>query len=193
MNKKYQMKNILQLFLSLAIITTFTFGNCKRNQNPNPVDELPPETQTGANTFGCLIDGKVFLPKGNPLAGPVKKAQYQFANGRQGFGISASRSDGEESQSVGVGGDSIIINVGVYELSSRNNAGKLSGLYIVSKIGTLGNYYYTNEIQKGQINIKHFDTINQIVSGTFWFDALNSTTGKIVQVREGRFDMPYVK
>ena len=182
----------LRIFSVISLFIVLVSGNCKKN-NSDPIEQLPPETQTGANTFGCLIDGKVFLPKGNPLAGPVKKAQYQLVNGRQSFGISARRSDGEESQSVGVGGDSIIINVGVYELTSRNTAGKLSGLYLFSKIGTLGNYYYTNEIEKGQIHIKHFDTINQIVSGTFWFDAKDTATGKIVQVREGRFDMPYVR
>ena len=52
--------------------------------------------------------------------------------------------------------------------------------------------YETNEINRGELRITKFDTINQIVSGTFWFDAKNSS-GQIVQVREGRFDMPYVR
>lgn len=26
------------------------------------IESLPPATQIGANTFGCLIDGKVFVP-----------------------------------------------------------------------------------------------------------------------------------
>lgn len=28
----------------------------------NPSDELPPATQTGEQTFGCLTDGKPFFP-----------------------------------------------------------------------------------------------------------------------------------
>ena len=186
----------MKLFLNLFTIFTFivlTSIQCRKNKPTNPVDQLPPETQTGANTFACLIDGKVFKPKGDPFGGPVIKAQYQFVNGKQGFGISARRSEGEKSQSIGIGGDSIVITNRIYNLDSKNIDGKLYGMYLFSQIGTLGNSYYTNEIQKGQITIKYFNTTNQIVSGTFWFDAIDNTTGKIVQIREGRFDLTYVR
>lgn len=183
------MKRFLLFFLCSLLIGS----SCRKHKTGNPVDQLPPETQTGANTFGCLVDGKVFKPKGDPFAGPVIKAQYQFVNGKQGFGISGSRSDAQTTQAIGVFGDSVFINLGTYTLTSLNQSGRLHGRFIFSQIGTLGNRYYTNETQRGEITIKHFDTVNQIVSGTFWFDALDSTTGKIVQIREGRFDLPYVK
>ena len=38
-------------------------SQCKKN-DPNPVDQLPPATQTGANTFGCLVNGQPWLPQG---------------------------------------------------------------------------------------------------------------------------------
>ena len=44
-------------------------SSCNKNEIP-PTDnppQLPPETQTGANTFGCLVNGKVWLPKGGGL------------------------------------------------------------------------------------------------------------------------------
>lgn len=187
------MKSISQFFFSFLVITLFTFSNCKRDKTNNPVDELPPETQTGANTFGCLIDGKVFLPKGNPLAGPILKAQYQLVNGRQGFGISARHSNGETGKIVGIIGDSVMISIGTINLTSLS-PGKFRGGYTYSDLSNLtGISYNTNEIEKGQITIKHFDTINQIVSGIFWFDAKDTVTGKIVQIREGRFDLPYVR
>src|SRR5690606_28232099 len=113
--------------------------------------------------------------------------------GKQGFGISARRSEGEKSQSIGIGGESIVISNGIYNLGSKNIDGKLYGMYLFCQIGTLGNSYYTNEIQRGLLTIKHFDNVSQIVSGTFWFDAIDNTTGKIVQIREGRFDLPYVR
>jgi len=48
------MKRIL-----LLLLTTFTLSCCNNDDdNPqNPLDQLPPATQTGANTFGCLING----------------------------------------------------------------------------------------------------------------------------------------
>jgi len=180
------MKNRILLLALLVIITTSLGSGCKKNK-------LPPATQTGAYTFGCLVDGKVFLPKGSPFAGPVIKAQYQYVNGKQGFAISARHSEGETGQTVSIGGDSITITERTYELATRNISGKLAGAYTFSKVTTLGNYYYTTEIQRGQIVIKNFDEMNQIVSGTFWFDAIDSTTGKIIQIREGRFDLPYVR
>lgn len=44
----------------------------------------------------------------------------------------------------------------------------------------------------GELTITHLDEERQIVSGTFWFDAVNKQ-GEKVQVREGRFDMRYTR
>ena len=55
-----------------------------------------------------------------------------------------------------------------------------------------GSDYFTNSIQKGELTITYLDKNNQIISGTFWFDAINND-GDIVEIREGRFDMPYSK
>ena len=44
----------------LLLITSFALWSCdNKDDNPsNPIDQLPPETQTGANTFGFLVNGK---------------------------------------------------------------------------------------------------------------------------------------
>lgn len=184
----------MRLLTTVSIILTFIIlsaSRCKKDLI-NPVDELPPETQTGANTFGCLVDGKVFIPKGNPLAGPVKKAQYQLVNGRQGFGVSGSYSDGNISKLVGIIGDSVKVTIGTFGLTSLS-AGKFRGGYSYGDLTIIPPIQYeTNEINLGELTITKFDTINQIVSGRFWFDAKN-TNGQIVQIRSGRFDMPYVR
>jgi hypothetical protein len=183
------MKPLLLIFLYSLLIGS----GCRKHKTKNPLDQLPPETQTGANTFGCLVDGKTFLPKGDPFGGPVIKAQYQFVNGKQGFGISARRSDGERSELIGISGDSTPVTVKTFDLASAN-IGKLSAGYTYRDLSSLsGIKYGTTEIYHGQLSIKKFDSINQIISGTFWFDAVDSTTGKIIQIREGRFDLPYVR
>lgn len=57
------MKTFLNMRLHLLILLTAILLNtsCKK-QNVNictdPVCKLPPATQTGAHTFGCLVDGK---------------------------------------------------------------------------------------------------------------------------------------
>ena len=49
------------LFLKTVLLFfALTFSNC---ENKDPQDQLPPITQIGANTFGAIVDGNVFVPK----------------------------------------------------------------------------------------------------------------------------------
>ena len=49
------------LFLKTAFLCfSLTFTHCENN---DPQDQLPPITQIGANTFGAIVDGRVFIPK----------------------------------------------------------------------------------------------------------------------------------
>ena len=51
------MKVFLLLFMALLL------GYKKNEPAPaDPVSKLPPATQTGANTFGCLLNGQPWLP-----------------------------------------------------------------------------------------------------------------------------------
>ena len=50
---------LLQLVLSLLLLS-----GCQK-ADPAPVDLLPPATQTGANTFGCLLSGQPWTPRGS--------------------------------------------------------------------------------------------------------------------------------
>jgi hypothetical protein len=57
----------LPLYLFFILLFLFlVFPQCKKGSfNPS----LPPETTTGAMTFGCKVNGKVFVPRdgnGNP-------------------------------------------------------------------------------------------------------------------------------
>jgi len=67
------MKQSLMLSLFLLLIGCST---------DNPKEGLPKETRSGANTFGCLIDGKLLLPRSgnnnivNPLSGATLWGGY---------------------------------------------------------------------------------------------------------------------
>jgi len=52
-----------------------------------------------------------------------------------------------------------------------------------------GEYYTTSSIT-GELTITRVDTSNSIISGTFWFDAINAE-GEVVEIRDGRFDYVY--
>jgi hypothetical protein len=63
--KETTMKKFLT-FLLLLIVASCSSDDTNGNR-------LPPETQVGANTFGCLINGKTFIPRSgnNSLVFPL--------------------------------------------------------------------------------------------------------------------------
>jgi hypothetical protein len=66
------------LFFSSLLLNS----KCRKDNEP----QLPPETTTGAMTFGCKIDGKVFLPKsGNGVPGII--TEYPFLGNGPGGGV----------------------------------------------------------------------------------------------------------
>jgi len=46
----------------LVLLTTLSLSCCNNDDNTSQ-DQLPPITTTGANTAGCIINGKVLIPK----------------------------------------------------------------------------------------------------------------------------------
>jgi hypothetical protein len=59
----------------IQILLVLLFLTACSSDSSSPEDGLPAATQTGANTFGCLIDGKLLVPRNgdgtitNPLSG----------------------------------------------------------------------------------------------------------------------------
>src|SRR6188472_2728047 len=81
--------------LILLLITALSLSCCDdKNDPPKPVgevaeiDKLPPATQIGAITFGCLYDGIAFTPGNavNPL-----DCQYQYVGNGYYFAVTAKR------------------------------------------------------------------------------------------------------
>lgn len=48
---------------ALLLAALLGLSQCKK-KDPAPVDQLPPATQTGANTIGCLVNGQPWTPSG---------------------------------------------------------------------------------------------------------------------------------
>jgi len=76
-----------------------------------------------------------------------------------------------------------VLNQNIIEQNDSIGAG---GFYSLS----ISNRYFTNSIKTGVLKITRLDLSNSIISGTFWFDAINQA-GETVEVREGRFDWNY--
>ena len=185
------MKNLKWLLL-LPLAGILLSASCKKES----LNQLPPATQEGRRTFGCLVNGKVYTPKGSPFAGPILKSNYQLLNTStaQGhfFNLSASRKGNGYLEDITINSNNRSIEEGkVYTLQNAPGVGEIYGEYTIYKDPEI-NSYRTIGILKGELHITKLDETKQIVSGTFWFDAVNDK-GEKVEVREGRFDMVYTK
>jgi hypothetical protein len=171
----------LPRLLSVAALLLLT--TCKKD------DGLPPETQEGKNTFGCKVNGKVWIPNGGPGfmgAKPIEGGFYGISSTQIGIYIRAHAKDGSMVH--------IYLNdykPGIYGLTQTTNILPFSSypkdyaLYAISE----GNYFTTNSKTHGIITVvRSGPNIDGIVSGTFSFDASNNTS-QTVEVTEGRFDI----
>ena len=175
------MKKLLSILMFASI-----FIACNKEDNPkptNPIDQLPPATQIGANTFGCLLDGEVFKPDNLPNR---TNCFYQFLNGEYYFYVSAQKklaNDDLITLALKTQKKQIFQNEN-YSLF-EDKVGKISGNYLKNL-----DFYSTSISYSGQLKITKLDKINFIVSGTFWFD-VKDNLGVVHQIRKGRFDMEY--
>lgn len=177
--------------LFLLLLTSFALVCCN-NDDDKPkteLEKLPPATQTGANKAGCLVNGKAFLPKGQFPGGGALVCNY---NDGLNFSLGINENINGKIQSV-------IITSSNTEL--HNNIGTIFPLNVMQNNSKYGEYYIyntdfsqvhytTNNTVTGELKITNHNYDQAIISGTFWFDAVNSN-GEIVEVREGRFDMHY--
>jgi hypothetical protein len=186
-------KSIAPILLLLLIIIT---GCCKKTSKPptTDADGLPLATQTGANTFGCLIDGVPFTVSG-------QYSDWRYYGVEYIFGL-----------------DSVLsINIVSSEprktihLTSKIN-GAIPGTFIANKylvptrsyanlgggvIPGQGGYYVANDTLKSTITVTKYsgDRINggkagdgAIISGTFDLEMQNAQGAKI-KITKGRFDI----
>ena len=153
----------------------------------DPVDQLPAATQIGANTFGCLLDGEVFLPGFNSITNPLD-AVYQNINGEYFFAVQARKRD-NQSNLIGIALGTLNLQLSenqTYELLEESE-GQAVGIYSFNL-----DQPTTDAQNSGELTITHLDEENQTVSGTFWFD-VQDQEGVLHEIREGRFDMQYTQ
>ena len=150
-------------------------------------DQLPPETQTGANTVGCLVNGRVFIPHAEGIS-PEVNCFYQLVNGKYFFTMAFSDLRGSSIETVNLFSAKIDLQMNqIYVLNQGYNPVVGGGAEYYKD---LSNKFSTNLIKTGELKITKLDSSKSIISGTFWFDATNSA-GEKVEIRQGRFDWRY--
>lgn len=149
---------------------------------PTPLSLLPPETQTGQRTFGCLVNGQAWNLAGSPLGGPLFTAQYNSSYLILGAsGLSADKTSSGGVIQIGIGK---IATAGRYTLTRRDTS------FVNYDDVRTNCKYYTDKNHPAVIEVTRLDLINRIVSGRFSFTLETPGCGKIV-VTDGRFDSPF--
>ena len=189
---------LLVLFLALA--------SCSKNNDipQTPQDQLPPVTTIGANTAGCIINGKVLIPKngsqaigGSPLFGLNFNAGNNFWPDKNDYWQLeiANKNDTNSSgvilyiKNMTTGNGTYVINQSngeLYDDGPNNNQ-------IIAGIKENGIYKtYWSATIAGSISITRSDLFagTSIYSGTFSCTLYNKDNpAEIIQITDGRFDI----
>lgn len=136
------------------------------NSSTNPIDQLPPATQTGKNTFGFLINGElVAIINTSKMSAIYQGGFIQFGAG----GVYLRRED------------PFVVNT-EYSLIGKAR--------YVEDEGQNSCYYDVDDSFEGHVIFTKIDKVNYIVSGTFEFSTVTDNCEPI-RITNGRFDMKY--
>lgn len=194
------MKNILSSFLTIILL----FSCSKKDDplQPDPLEKLPPETQIGANTFGCVINNQVFYPRDgtSSLLSPGGKGYIFWGapGGNREFNEIEVRNlkDAKPANSILIHLQSLDqTGNGEYIWQPSNFQSSIDGLmqnYVFAKIfdPTVNSWqYYGSYENSGKVIITRYDFINKIFSGTFSGKLRLRNGSSEIDIINGRFDI----
>jgi hypothetical protein len=160
------------------------FSSCNKGETEDKSKKLPEYSQRGANTFGCLINDEVFRP-GAPAGSMYLPLQcdYQIINDTPFFLLGAGDLDNDQHLIIGL--NRVFINRDTVILFRRAGVKRLTASYKTDAT------YITTDTVSGILDVKYFDLTRQIIAGTFWLDAINESSGEVIKIRDGRFDLRF--
>jgi hypothetical protein len=166
-----------------------------RELEPAPVFTLPPVTQTGANTLGFVIDGRVWQNFGQSCTFygcQDNKLMAYVGQNRGGKGhqvqITAGLTSKDYREDFGISLD-YVKGPGTYTRHKSSTLGKYNHLYLTSESSLL---YENLDSVTTSVTITRFDTVAHIVSGTFEGTLQRQDApGESRRIQDGRFDLVY--
>jgi len=179
------MKKILPFFLRPVILSS----NCKKS-SLSELEKLPPATQKKKNTFGCLINGKAWTPKGHLFSQPSLFIIVDPTFNGGDIDLRTYRTAESYYESFSIGG--VPINsIGTTEISSVSNT-RVNYAVISQTDVTCDMYQDAALFRKGFISITRYDLVNNIISGKFEVTIFKPNSGcDTIKITNGRFDLKF--
>jgi hypothetical protein len=171
----------------ISLIALYYLGTsvtgCKK-ENIEPKRELPPITSKGLNTFGCLIDGELFL---------FEDVFELFADTKMHYTVYRDSlleiSAKERSSNSSVYLETIYHRgqktINLYNPNAYAEGRITQYINFSTKLG--GARYFIIKNDLGKLRLIRDDDI--AIAGTFSFDAIGEDFGDTIRITEGRFDI----
>ena len=161
-------------FLLLLAVLAGVSG-CRKEKDPTPLERLPPATTTGANTWGCLVNGEAWANKGEAHVG----ADWTVPDG---MSVGMSFSTRYVRLVFPDSTNRYRLTAGDYPLVRNAATGSHASVHIGNKI------YNGSNLVNGMAHLSRVDRQAGVVSGTFEFTIVDQP-GDTLQVTNGRFDI----
>jgi hypothetical protein len=156
----------------LLVLVVTCIVSCKDDDEP----ALPPITVTGANTFGCLIDGEVYVPQGVDSA-PLVDAGVDMivvSGGQRGVNLQ------------------LVVRDTTMHFIFENQAYHFNQENITCVYDVFNNKVdcdYRDTPVSGYIKFSRIDFAKHIVAGVFEFSVYSAKCDKMINITDGRFDL----
>ncbi len=181
----------------VLILFCFLSLHCKKTA----VDaELPPETQTGAGTFACLINGAVWQYKNADNFFTTPKTRWEFDPSMYGGylyiggiryvdGVNSTDLLSLVSDSLLFKKEKIInkpnLEFGVRFIRNDSNVNECKDYSTAAINDTTRNFY-----SSGKLTISKLDQTAKIIAGTFYCTIKQNGCDSL-KITDGRFDIKY--
>lgn len=178
----------MKAYRLLLLLPLLSMSKCDKDvfeKEVVPIFALPVATQSGANTIGFIIDGRVWRDYGitcTTFKCDSNKVRGIYTNASRQFTLYAGLSAKNVSESFAV------------NLSQITRAGTYTSNAVADGISFTNHPYdeYLSRPGAASIVVTKMDTVQHIIAGTFSSVLRSRTdTTKKVAISDGRFDIRY--
>ena len=189
------MKKIALIFVFIMLLSSCEKDWWKPKPKPPVEPTLPPITSEGKGTFGCLVNGKVWVT--NPFFARCDYIPWYYAvrsnpSLYNGFYLIGRKNGNTEA--VKIEYDSIF-GPGTYKLPHPHLWHSTTGIRFRRNDSSI---FYNIQMSDrktkgyGELKIHTLDTINKIIAGTFHFKAIDENNYlDTIHITDGRFDLKF--
>ncbi len=155
--------------------------------NPNAELQLPPISTEGKHTIGCKIDGKVWIPYSKTFAPKLHAAIDRNFNWKLILWGSQIDAPGLDKNNLEIYCSPL--STDTFFLLTKNRNGNI--MYFTPDLNGKTVFKTNEAFNNGSVSILRFDSINQIISGTFYGIVIDSITNEKHEITDGRFDLRF--